>query len=182
MNGLAGFTLSEFGTARPHCSSFITVSYLISLQLFDWSTRVTFSVFVFPSFFTLTTSSPLSVLSTVGLLLELHAIRSFPLSLVGLTLDGYFSAPEVARCFYWWERVCLLSPTPDVICLLPFLLLPSTCFNMSRFMGAMSIELSETSVESSSPDIPVTKYVAISWTPAFVLCVWCFNGNINSSR
>ena len=46
-------------------------------------------------------------------------------------------------------------------------------------MGAMSIEQSETSVEEYSSDLPVAKHVAISWTPDSVLCVCCFNGNIN---
>ena len=49
-------------------------------------------------------------------------------------------------------------------------------------MGAMSIEKSETSVEESSPGLPVAEYVAISWTPDAVLCVWCFNRNIISLR
>ena len=75
-----------------------------------------------------------------------------------------------------------MSSTPDVICMLPFILIPSTCFNMSRLMGAMSIELSETSVETYSSDIPVAEHVTIYWTTASVLCVWCFNRNINPSH
>ena len=46
-------------------------------------------------------------------------------------------------------------------------------------MVAMLIEHSETRVEAYSSDLPVSNNVAISWTPAYVLCVWCFNGNIN---
>ena len=53
---------------------------------------------------------------------------------------------------------------------------------MSRLMGAMSIERSEISVESSSSDLPVAEHVAISWTLDSMLSVWCFNGNINSSH
>ena len=34
----------------------------------------------------------------------------------------------------------------------------------------------------SGADLPVAKHVAISWNPDYVLCVWCFNGNINSSQ
>ena len=53
---------------------------------------------------------------------------------------------------------------------------------MSRLMGAMSIGKSETSVEASSSDLPIAEHVAISWTPASLICVWFFNGNINSSQ
>ena len=49
-------------------------------------------------------------------------------------------------------------------------------------MGEMKIKLSETRVEASSSDLPVDNNVIISWTTASVLCVWCFNGNINSSQ
>ena len=49
-------------------------------------------------------------------------------------------------------------------------------------MGVLFIECNETRVEESSSDIPVAKNVAISWTPDSVLCVWCFNGNINYSQ
>ena len=72
-----------------------------------------------------------------------------------------------------------MSPNPDFFCLLPFLLLPPTCFIISRLMGEMSIERIETSVEASSSDLPVANHVAIYWTPDYVLCVWCFNRNIN---
>ena len=48
-------------------------------------------------------------------------------------------------------------------------------------MGVMLIEISETMVYESYYDIPVTDNVSISWTPTSVICVWCFNGNINSS-
>ena len=48
-------------------------------------------------------------------------------------------------------------------------------------MGGISIERSETSVEASSSGLPVAYHVAIYWTQAYMLCVWCFNGNINSS-
>ena len=122
------------------------------------------------------------MLHIFGILLELHAIRSCPLSLVGWALGGDFLAPEVARRFDWWERGCLLSPTSDVICLLPVLLPPSTFFNMSRLTVEMSIERIETSVEAYSSDIPVAENVVISWTPDYVLCVRCFNRNINYSR
>ena len=36
-------------------------------------------------------------------------------------------------------------------------------------------------VEASSYDITVAKHVEIYWTPDSVLCMWCFNGNMNSS-
>ena len=55
-------------------------------------------------------------------------------------------------------------------------------FNMSRLMGVISIERGETSVGASSSDTPVANHVAIYWNPASVICVWCFNGNINSSQ
>ena len=42
---------------------------------------------------------------------------------------------------------------------------------MSRLMGAMSVKLSETSVEASYYDLPVTEHVAIPCTPDFVLGV-----------
>ena len=131
-----------------------------------------------PYFFNLMTSFPLSMLRTVGILLEIHAISRLPLLIVRGTLDGDFSAPEVARLFDWWERGCLLSPNPDVIYLLPFLLLPSTCFNMSQLMGMMPIERSETSVETFSSNISVAKHVTISLTLDYVLYMWWFSGNI----
>ena len=46
INDLAGFTLSEFVTERPHCCLFMTVSYLIPLQWFDRSAHDTFSVLI----------------------------------------------------------------------------------------------------------------------------------------
>ena len=53
---------------------------------------------------------------------------------------------------------------------------------MSRLMGAMSIERSETSVEAYSSDLPVADIFEIYWTMDSMLCVWCFNGNINYSQ
>ena len=82
MHGLAGFKLSEFVILRPRCCRFMTVSYLIPLQLFDCSARVTFAVLVFTSFFDIMPSFPLYMLLIVGILLELYAIRIFPLSLI----------------------------------------------------------------------------------------------------
>ena len=124
------------------------------------------------------------MLRPFGVLLELHDIRRFPMSLFAWILDKYFSAPDVDLHFYWRERGCLLSPTPDVI--MSYACYPlyfsSIFFNMSRLMGAMSIEWSETRVEASSSDIPVAKNVAISWTPDYMLSLWCFNGNINYSQ
>ena len=122
------------------------------------------------------------MLRPVGISLELHDIRSCHLSLVGWTIDRYFLAPEVDRRFDWWERGCILSPTPNVICVLPFLFLPWTCFNMSQLMSVIPIERSETRAETSSYDIPVAKHVAISCTPDYVLCVWCFNEDISYSQ
>ena len=75
-----------------------------------------------------------------------------------------------------------MSPTPDSICLLCFIFIPSYCFKMSQFMGVMFNERSETRFEVSSSGLPVAENVEISWTPASVLCVWCFNGNINYSQ
>ena len=106
---------------------------------------------------------------------------SAPFSLFRWNLDGYFSSSEVDRRLDWQARGCLLSPTPNIILLLPFLFIISTCFNMSWLMGAMSIEWIETRVESSSSDIPFSEHVEISWTPDYVLSMLCFNGNINSS-
>ena len=136
----------------------------------------------FPSFFNPMTSFPLSILWTVGILLELYAIRSCPLSRVGQNINGDFSAPEVAHRFDWQEIVCLLSHIPDIICLLPFIFLPQSCFSMSRLMGEMSIEWNERSVVASSSDFPVAEHFAITWTPDSVICVLCFNGNINYSH
>ena len=53
--------------------------------------------------------------------------------------------------------------------MLTFLLLTSTCFNISRLIGTMPIEKSETRVEAPSSDIPVSDHVAISWTTASML-------------
>ena len=71
--------------------------------------------------------------------------------------------------YLWWHMPITLSITSFKI------------FNMSRLMGVMSIERNETCVEASSSDHPVADHVEISWTPVSVLCVWCFNGNINPS-
>ena len=54
-----------------------------------------------------------------------------------------------------------------------------TIFKMLRLMGEMSIKHSEKRFGSYSSDLPVSKHVAISWTPDSVICMWCFNGNIN---
>ena len=83
-------TLSEFGAARPRFSRFVTVSSLISLQWLDFYVYVIFAVLIFTSFFNKTTSHPLPMSHNVGILLELHDIRSCPLSLVGWTLDRDF--------------------------------------------------------------------------------------------
>ena len=53
---------------------------------------------------------------------------------------------------------------------------------MSHLICAMLIENSETKVEEYYSGIPVSKHVAKYWTPAYVLYMWCFNGNINYSR
>ena len=83
INGLGGFTLSVFGTSRHRCCRFIISSSPIPIQLFDCSQYVTFAILFFTYYFNLMTSFPISMLHTVGILLELHAIRSCPLSLVG---------------------------------------------------------------------------------------------------
>ena len=75
-----------------------------------------------------------------------------------------------------------MSLTPDVICMLSFVLLTSYCFKNLQLMGAMLIECIETRVESSSSDLPVANHVTIYWTPDSVIYVWCFNRNINSSQ
>ena len=49
-------------------------------------------------------------------------------------------------------------------------------------MVAMLIERSETRFEASYSDLTVSKNVAIYWIPDSVLCVWFFNGDINSSQ
>ena len=90
MNCLAGFTLYEFGTTIPRCCHFMTVSSLIPLQWFDCSDCFAFAVLIPTSFLNIMTSFHLSMLNTVMILLEPHAIRSCPLQLVGWTLDGYF--------------------------------------------------------------------------------------------
>ena len=53
---------------------------------------------------------------------------------------------------------------------------------MSQLISKILIEFIETRVEAYSSDIPVANHVAISWTLAYVLCVLCFNGNMNYSR
>ena len=108
--------------------------------------------------------------------------RELPLVTYQVSSWRMFSATEVAPRFYWIERDCLFSSTPNFTCLLPFLLIPSCCFNLSHFMGAISIEKSETRVEAYSSGIRVVEHVAISWTPASILCVWCFNENKNYSH
>ena len=61
-------------------------------------------------------------------LVELHDIRHWPLSLVGWTLDRGFPAPELDRRFDLQEIFCPLFTTPDIVFLLPFLLHTSACF------------------------------------------------------
>ena len=61
---------------------------------------------------------------------------------------------------------------PDVICLLPFIFIPSTCFKMSQLMGEILIECSKTRVEAHFSDLPVADHVAIYWILTSVLCVW----------
>ena len=135
-----------------------------------------------PSFFIQMTSLPLYMLISVGILVELYATRGFHLSLVEWTFDIGVSAPYLARCFDWWERFFLLSLTPDIIYMLPFLFLFSTWFKMSQLMGKILIEFIEIRVEASYSDIPVANHVTTSWTLDYVRCVSCFNGNINYSR
>ena len=132
-------------------------------------------------FFSIMTFLPLSVLFYLRILVKLHAIRRFLLSLVGRTLDRGFSAPELAHRFDWQERGCILSPTPDVICMLHFLFLTLTYFKTSQFMvcNVYQMQLNKGWIIISY--IIFYKHVATSWTPAYVLYVWCFNGNINSS-
>ena len=55
----------------------------------------------FSLFFSIITSFPISMLFPVIILLELHDISSWPLSLVGWTLDIDFPAPEVDHRFDW---------------------------------------------------------------------------------
>ena len=74
----------------PHTSPIIWL--LFSFHLFCLN---------FSFFFNLMSSYPLSMLCTVGVLLELNDISNFPLSLVGWNIGGYFSAQEVARRFDW---------------------------------------------------------------------------------
>ena len=94
----------------PHPSPMIWLLYLCHLFCLD-----------FTLFFNLMNYFILSMLLNVGILLELNSIRSCRLSLVVWNLDGYFSAPEDARCFYRQEGGWLFSPHPDFIYLLPFL-------------------------------------------------------------
>ena len=125
---------------------------------------------------------PLSVLRSVGILVKLYATRVFPFSLVGWTIDIGFSAPYLARRFYWWKIFCLLSLTTDIIYMLPFLFLPLYWFKMSQLMGKILIEFIETRVEAYFSNITVANHVTTSWTLDYVRCVSCFNGNINYSR
>ena len=53
---------------------------------------------------------------------------------------------------------------------------------MLRLMDAEAIEFSETRVDETSSDTPVTEHFAIYWMPASVIYVWCLNTNINSSQ
>ena len=53
---------------------------------------------------------------------------------------------------------------------------------MSQLISKILIEFIETRVEAYYFDIPVANHVAISWILAYVLCVSCFNGNINYPR
>ena len=93
-----------------------------------------------------------------------------------------FPAPYISCRFDWQERGLLLYQTPYIICMLPLLLIPSTCFKISRLMGSMLIEFIKKKVESYSSFLPVAENVVMSWTLAYVICVWWFNGNINYSR
>ena len=61
-------------------------------------------------------------------------------------------------------------------------LLSFNLFQKLWLMGEKSIEHSETSVETSSSGIPGAEHVTISCKSASLLCVWCFDGSINSSH
>ena len=178
MNGLSGFTLSEFGTSRHHCCRFMTVSFLIHLQWFDCSAHVTFYVLFFPSFFNIITSFPLSMSRTVGILLEIHATRIFPLSFFGWEIDGDFQHQRLIDDFIDEKEAAYRHRLPMSYACYPFSSFLKM-FNISRLMGAMSIERSETRVEAYYSYITVSDHIAISCNTDYVLCVWCFNGNIN---
>ena len=101
------------------------------------------------------------MLSYVCILVKLHPIRLFPLSLVGLTIYGG-PAPDLAHFPDLLEKFCLLLLTHDVILLLHFLFLPLICFKIPWLMGAMFVERTKTRVEASSFDILFAKHVTIS--------------------
>ena len=67
----------------------------------------------------------------------------------------------------------------DSLCNMPVNLYLPYFFKVSQFMGTMLIERNETSIEASSSDITVAKHAVISWTLDYVICVWCFNKDIN---
>ena len=139
-----------------------------------------FSLSLVTYIFSTSTSSPLSMLHYVVILLLLHDIRRCPFSLVGWPLGDGLPDPELASRFVLLERGYLLSPTPGIMCLLPFIFLPSTCFKMSQLMDVMLIEIIVTRVCAYYSDPPFAEHVAIYWTPASVICVCLLNGNINS--
>ena len=128
------------------------------------------------------TYSALYMLRSVDILVYIHAIRLCPLLLFWWTIDLGFTALYLNFRFDLLERGCLLSPNPDVICLSPFLFLTSNYFKISQLMGVMLIEQSKTRVEASYSDLPIANNIAIYWTPASVICIRCFNGNISSSQ
>ena len=101
-----------------------------------------------------------------------------PCKFPGELLGGIFSTRGFS--LLWLMRKRLHIFTNSWFNMLVTLSIPS--FNMSRLMGAISIEQSKTRVDASSSDIPFAEHVAIYWTPASVLRVWCFNGDINSSH
>ena len=89
-------------------------------------------------------------------------------------------ALDIARHFDWQKKSASYWQI-----LMSYACYPLSSFfhlspEMSYLMGAIFIGHSKTRVEASSSDIPVNRYVVISWTSASVIYVWWFNGNINS--
>ena len=92
-----------------------------------------------PSLFNQMTSLTLCMLHSVGILVEPYSIRRYSLPLVLWALDSGLPVTYIAFRLDWLERCYLLSLTPGVIFLLPFLFLPSTFLKMPGLMVAMSI-------------------------------------------
>ena len=108
--------------------------------------------------------------------------QELPLVTCWMNSSRRFSSTRV--CSLLWFTRNRLPIVTDFLCHMP-VTLSIISFNLFQYVtvdgcGVNWIKLNKG--WSLSSNIPVAEHVVISWTPYYVLCVWCFNGNINYSQ